>query len=193
MNLKTFFDKLVYVFDGNLEIEKVARRELEVQYFDCNLECNHTHLPKPIKEVMKHQNAHPICKEILKYPFNWMPPQTSNDEIYQQHSIFKSHVELLGPDGLVKSDVVRLGLYGMLPHSEYGIRTHPAEELYIMLAGDCLWKKAGGQYLSLNVNGRSYHPSNVPHASKTQRNAFMSVYVWYGELSKDDYVYKGIT
>jgi len=29
----------------------------------------------------------------------------------------------------------------------------------------------------------------MPHASKTTEKAFMSVYAWYGDLSKDGYRY----
>ena len=68
--------------------------------------------------------------------FNWPPPETSNDPLYIKHSISKVHVELLGPNGLVKSDKVRLALYGMKPGAEYEIRTHVAEEIYIIPAGD---------------------------------------------------------
>ena len=192
MSLKDFFEKLAEIFDGKREIEKVAQRQLKCQHFQHRTPTSHVNLPQPIIEVMRRKSAHPICKAILEFPFDWRPPQTSNDLVYKEHSTFKSHVELLGPNGLVKSSIVRLGLYGMLPHSEYGIRTHPAEEIYIMLAGDCLWKKAESDYTSLSVYERAYHPSNIPHASKTEENAFMAAYVWNGDLSKDRYIYKGI-
>ena len=68
--------------------------------------------------------------------FNWGPPKTSNDPLYIKHNISKVHVELLEPNGLVKSDKVRLALYGMKSGAEYEIRTHLAEEIYIIPAGD---------------------------------------------------------
>lgn len=90
---------------------------------------------------MQQSYAHPLCGDIIEMPLDWRPPETSKSPLYAKHSIFKSHVELVGPDGLVKSESIRLGLYGMLPNSEYGIRTHPAEEIYIMPAGECFWKR----------------------------------------------------
>jgi hypothetical protein len=84
---------------------------------------------------MQQSDAHPLCSDIIEMPFDWCPPETSKSPLYAKHSIFKSHVELVGPVGLVKSESIRLGLYGMLPNSEYGVRTHSAEEIYIMLAG----------------------------------------------------------
>ena len=54
----------------------------------------------------------------------------------KSHSHFNAYVELLGPDGLVESDITRLGLDGMKPNSEYRIWSRPAEEIYVMLSSD---------------------------------------------------------
>ncbi len=80
----------------------------------------------------------------------------------------------------------------MLPNSEYGVRTHPAEEIYIMLAGECYWKRGDAPYCCKRSNDRSYHPALMPHASKTKDQAFMSVYAWIGDLSTDAYEYSGL-
>ena len=85
---------------------------------------------------MERADANPICKLIIEMQFKCGPPETSNGPLYIKHSISKVHVELLGPNGLVKSDKDRLALYGMKPGAEYEIRTHVAEEIYIILAGD---------------------------------------------------------
>ncbi len=63
---------------------------------------------------MQQSDAHPLCGDIVEMPLDWRPPETSKSPLYAKHSIFKSHVELVGPDGLVKSESIRLGLYGML-------------------------------------------------------------------------------
>ena len=141
---------------------------------------------------MEQADAHPICALIAQCPFTWAPPQTSSDPLYAKHSWFKAHVELLGPGGLVKSDDVRLGFYGLLPNSEYGIRTHPAEEVFIMLAGQAYWKRGTKPYMLSSPGERSYHPSMMPHATRTGDLAFMSVYAWHGDLSTDNYVYEGL-
>ena len=106
-------------------------------------------------------------------------------------SILKVHVELLGPDGLVHSDSLRLGLYGMQPGCDYGIRTHPAEEIFVMVAGRGLWKKGDGDYAELKTGDRAHHPSMMPHATRTDQTAFMSLYFWQGDVSTDGYRYQG--
>ena len=70
---------------------------------------------------MQQSDAHPLYYDIIEMPFDWRPPETAKSSLYAKNSIFKSHVELVGPDGLVKSESVRLGFYGMLPDSEYDV------------------------------------------------------------------------
>jgi hypothetical protein len=189
---KNLFLKLAEVFNGNQEIERFASQELIANAHTPLVLGSGKPLASDFINTMQYEYAHTICSLILEIPFDWAPPETSNSRLYKQHSIFKAHVELLGPDGLVHSNKVRIGLYGMLPHSEYGIRTHPAEEIYIMLAGNCLWKRGAQAYQLAGVGGRSYHPSMLPHATKTEQSAFMSVYLWAGDLSKKQYSYDGL-
>ena len=141
---------------------------------------------------MAQDAALPICDLIAKVPFQWAPPKTSLDPLYEEHSHFNAHFELFGPAGLVASSKVRIGLYGMLPHCEYGLRTHPAEETYIMLAGSAFWKVADAPYQRLFPGERSHHPSMVPHATCTGEDAFMSIYVWDGDIATDQYRYFGL-
>ena len=189
---KNLFLKLAEVFNGNQEIERFASQELIANAHTPLVLGSGKPLASDFINTMQYEYAHPICSLILEIPFDWAPPETSNSRLYKQHSIFKAHVELLGPDGLVHSNKVRIGLYGMLPHSEYGIRTHRAEEIYIMLAGNCLWKRGAQAYQLAGVGERSYHPSMLPHATKTEQSAFMSVYLWAGDLSKKQYSYDGL-
>ena len=141
---------------------------------------------------MTKEDAIPICADILKVPFAWVPPKTSVDPLYTAHSHSKVHIELLGPQGIIKSKFVRLGLYGILPNSEYGIRTHPAEELFIMLAGQAEWLRGAGKYELKRAGEYSYHPSGMRHATKTTHSAFMSVYIWSGDISAHNYQYLGL-
>ena len=178
--------------EGHLEIKDIASNELEVAIKGNKWnEIDHFaySLAKPFLDVMKKENAIPVCADILKFPFAWVPPKTSDDPLYTAHSHSKVHVELLGPQGIIESRFVRLGLYGILPNSEYGIRTHPAEELFIMLAGQAEWLRGAGKYEVKKAGEYSYHPCGMPHATKTTHSAFMSVYIWSGDLSTDHYHY----
>ena len=192
MNLRPLFVELESVFSGLEGIESYVRNALKNDQTEVALPSSTAPLPEPLIDVMERIDAHPICKLIAKAPFNWVPPQTSSDPLYAKHSKSKVHIELLGPGGLVNSDEVRLGLYGMMPNAEYGMRTHEAEEVYIMLAGAVDWKLSNAPYKSHFSGDRSYHPSMMPHANRTRELAFMSVYAWHGDLSTESYVYSGI-
>ena len=192
MALSNLFDELCGILDGKTSIERHAQAELQRARAEAPLKQDLVTLAPPFLEVMAQDDALPICDLIAKIPFQWAPPKTSSDPLYEEHSHFKAHVELLGPAGLVASSKVRIGLYGMLPHCEYGLRTHPAEETYIMLAGSAFWKVADAPYQRLFPGERSHHPSMVPHATRTGEDAFMSIYVWDGDIATDQYRYFGL-
>ena len=191
MILKQLFTELEKIFSGPLTIESQVRSALQSSKATFGPQSCRAPLPQAFINVMERADANPICKLITEMQFNWAPPQTSSHPLYIKHSISKVHVELLGPNGLIKSDEVRLGLYDMKPGAEYGIRTHAAEEIYIMLAGDVDWKCCDATYAPHLPGERSHHPSMMPHASRTH-GAFLSVYAWHGDLSTDSYVYEGI-
>ena len=192
MALTPLFDALCDLLSPEYSIEANAIKALRDAEADIDLPEQTAPLDQVFLDVMAKADAHPICPLIASIPFNWIPPQTSQDPLYQEHSSFKAHVELIGPTGLVPSSSVRMGLYGMRPHSEYGIRTHPAEETYVMLAGNALWMRGDGPYERLVTGQRSYHPSMLPHATKTEDSAFMSIYIWDGDLSTEKYKYLGL-
>ena len=184
-----------HLAEGYLKIQDIASNELEVAIKGKERsEINHFSSPlsKPFVDVMTKEDAIPICADILKVPFAWVPPKTSDDPLYTAHSHSKVHIELLGPQGIIKSKLVRLGLYGILPNSEYGIRTHPAEELFIMLAGQAEWLRGDRKYKLKRAGEYSYHPSGMRHATKTTHSAFMSVYIWSGDVSTNKYQYLGL-
>jgi len=192
MTLAKLFDGLCDILNEEYQIERNAMAELRRARSETHAPQEPTALADPFLEVMTRDSAHPLCDLISNLPFCWAPPQTSSDPLYHKHSLFKAHVELLGPGGLLTSSRVRIGLYGMLPHSEYGLRTHPAEETYIMLAGSAFWKLADAPYRQLFSGERSHHPSMLPHATRTGDDAFMSIYIWDGDIATDQYRYFGI-
>ena len=192
ISLNILFTELAKVFDKNNKLELLAKVTLENTDNDICLPSSGNHLDKSIINVMTKKDAHPVCKTILKIPFDWVPPTTNQDPLYIQHSVAKAHVELIGPKGLVKSNNIRIGLYGMLPNTEYGVRTHPADEIYVMLAGKAFWQVNEKSYHIHRTGDRSHHPSMVEHANRTGDEAFMSVYVWHGDISTENYLYHGI-
>ena len=194
--LDKLLEELQGTFNSSISIERNAVKALQEairQKQFPTLSKEAYPLPKPFMDVMARTDALSVCKLIRKARFEWKPPTTSTDPLYIEHSDFKVHVELIGPTGLFFSNTIMLGLYGMLPNSEYGFRTHPAEETFVMLAGNAFWRRGDGQYSLHRPGSRSYHPSQLPHSTQTRELAFMAVYVWDGDISTKEYTYNGIS
>lgn len=191
MALADLYTALADALDDSVPIERAAATGLRGGAASARLTDPPAVLPPTVSDALSAPDAHPVCKLILAQPLPWAPPQTSQDPTYAAHSTNKVHVELLGPEGLAPSQTLRVGLYGIEPHAHYGVRTHPAEEIFVMLAGQALWKRGNGGYTPHGPGDRSYHPSMLPHGTKTADQAFLSVYVWRGDISTKDYVYHG--
>ena len=192
MSLQNLYTGLAGVLSPDLEIERIAAAALatadtsSVEITD----------PAPLHPEVDRELVKPglpaVCESIANTPLPWAPPATSDDPAYVALNRHKVHVELLGPDGLITSNTIRIGVYGLLPNAEYGIRTHPAEEVFVMLAGEAYWKRDDDDYQLQRSGERSFHPSMLPHATKTGDRAFMSVYVWRGDIATANYTYFGL-
>lgn len=193
MSLPDLFRAVAAAFDGPEEIEAVAKEALLAANPPMRFTGDPTPLPESILAVMRAPDAHSVCDLIASEPLAWAPPRTSASAAYVAHSTFKAHVELIGPDGICPSDDVRLGLYGFQPGGDYGLRTHPAEEIFVMVAGEGEWKRGQDDYIPLRAGGRVFHPSMMPHATRSRDSAFMSLYVWRGDVSTDGYAYHGLS
>jgi len=191
--LRDIYTALADALDGNLSIEAAGRKALLTNangaFSDPKTA---TPLPREVLDVMSAPDAHPCCKLLAATPLPWAPPITSDDPDYLEVSTRKVLVELIGPEGLVKSDAIRMGVYGIQPGVEYGIRTHPADELFVMLAGRADWLMGDEDYAEYGPGVRRHHPSMMQHATRTRDSAFMSIYIWTGDVSFENYVYSGI-
>lgn len=192
-SLESLFNALAEALDGPLPIETLGRDALLDHAKEAAVDPSIAQpLPPEISEVMRAPDAHPCCAALAEAPLPWAPPITTDDPHYIAVSHRKALVELIGPAGIVKSDSVRMGVYGIRPNVEYGIRTHPAEEIFVMIAGRADWLSGDEDYAEYGPGARRHHLSMMQHATRTRDSAFMSIYVWQGDVSFDNYVYSGI-
>ena len=180
---------LIEVFDADLEIERRAGQALRAQKGRVAA-VDAVTLPDSILGVAGTADAHPICRLIAQTPLPWGMPTTSDDPSYIADSTHKRIVEIIGPAGIFKSDTVRIGLYGIAPGVDYGLRTHPAEEVFVMLAGHADWKQGDAPYRTETVGAHIHHPPMVPHATLTKDSAFLCAYIWAGDIDMAGYRYR---
>lgn len=192
MTLSILYRSLTDVCDPYTAIEAVAIKALnDASASVDNAVFNATPLQKPFQDILSSEIAHPVCPLISRTGLPWALPETSDDAQYRRDSKKKMIVELIGPNGLMQSDTIRLGLYGILPGVNYGYRTHPAEEIFIMLAGEADWAKGDEGFITMRAGGRAHHPPMLRHATRTRQHPFMTMYIWRGDVSFDDYSYDG--
>lgn len=187
----TLCHALADVLDGRRHIEDEGKAALR-KVNGAEVARATTPLAKAYLDVMARKGALPVCDLVSTTPLPWGAPQASPDPAYQDMGRAKTHVELIGPFGLVRDDDLRIGLYGLAPETHYGSRTHPAEEVFVMLAGEAEWQQGDDKWHLLGPGERVHHPSQVAHQTRSGRRAFMSLYVWSGDVAFDNYVYSGL-
>ena len=88
--------------------------------------------------------------------------------------------EVIGLRGPIASDRVACGFLMLGPDTTYPAHAHEAEELYLPLAGTALWQHGTGEYAAIAPGEAIYHPSWLPHATTTQSQPLLALYIWRG-------------
>lgn len=64
----------------------------------------------------------------------------------------------------------------------YPWHAHPAEELYVVIAGQALFHRAGAPSRTLRPGDSTFHASDQPHAMDTQDHPVLCLVLWRGDL-----------
>jgi hypothetical protein len=98
--------------------------------------------------------------------------------------------ELIGTRGPVASEVLACGFLLLGPNVEYPLHCHEAEEIYIPLSGEALWKKEDTDWRLRPIGTPVHHAPFTPHAMRTGAEPLLAVYLWRGEdlARKSDFV-----
>ena len=86
--------------------------------------------------------------------------------------------EIVGVDALLASAKIRSFLVYHPPHLHYPWHHHPAEELYMVIAGEAEFHMKGRRAETLTSGQTSFHHSNVPHALTSHDHPVMAYVVW---------------
>lgn len=99
--------------------------------------------------------------------------------------------ELIGPDGMIPNQSVRVGLFVQGPGLHYPTRTHAAEETFFVIAGTAAWQSAGAPAAPRRPGSYIFHPSGIPHASTTSAEPVLAAWRWSGDIAVETYALKG--
>ena len=95
--------------------------------------------------------------------------------------------ELLGPSGQFFHPTLRVGLFVQAPDFHYGLRTHPAEETYILLGGTSFWATGADAPAPRQTGEIIHHPSTIPHQTLTRESPFIAAWRWSGDIAYEGY------
>lgn len=91
--------------------------------------------------------------------------------------------EIIGPDGLIPSNELIMGLFVLGPNVFYPAHAHPAVELYWILNGRPEFQMGAGAAWTVKPAGALVlHPSEISHAIRTGPAPLLALYFWRGDI-----------
>ncbi len=152
----------------------------------------HQALPGVVNSALSLE-PHPICKKIAKVTslIDWHYSGLESGRIRPEIAKRMATAELIGPDGMVYNDKVRVGLFVQSAGVHYVTRHHAAEETFIMLGGQGYWQAEGNEQTLCKTGDMIHHTSGTPHASITEKQPFIAAWRWTGDIGFDKYTLTG--
>ena len=90
-------------------------------------------------------------------------------------------VALIGPEGQLRSDEFKGGLFIQQPDTYYPPHAHDAEEFYFLLSGQPKWR-AGKRKFVANPGDLLNHAPRKVHSMETMNDPFLAIWAWVGDL-----------
>jgi len=89
---------------------------------------------------------------------------------------------IVGEGGPFASDEMRLFVIYMPRNLYYPWHIHPAEELYMVISGEAVFKREGHADEVLSQGQSMFHESNQPHAIETFDTPMLGLVAWRNHL-----------
>ncbi|MGH1575998.1 dimethylsulfonioproprionate lyase family protein [Planktotalea sp.] len=90
--------------------------------------------------------------------------------------------EIIGRDAPYASAKMRSFLVFQPPHLHYPWHHHPADEIYVVVAGEAEFHLDGRPSETLTTGQAAFHPSNAPHALTSHDHPVLAYVVWRDEF-----------
>lgn len=98
--------------------------------------------------------------------------------------------EVLGPDGHVPAENLRVGLLVSEPWTDYPVSSHSGEETYLVLSGVAELVVGDSGYVKHRPCEFVHHPAWAPHGRRTTNDPFLGAWRWSGDLDLSTYSVK---
>lgn len=117
----------------------------------------------------------------------WSRTGILDEQIGEDVSSVFAVATLVGPGAMIDRDDVRGGLYVQRSGAFYPPHAHDAEETYAMLAGTAAWQIHHGEWHRAEPGDLIHHPSETPHATRTNALPILAAWRWSGDISPETY------
>lgn len=151
---------------------------------------------QPCAEILNHR---PMVDPLPEFaPFmpllgrlDWHYSGLADGRIRPEMAEHMLTAELLGPDGMVKTDGLRVGLFFQSAGIDYVTREHKAEETFIMLAGQGDWSRDDQPARACVPGDVIHHQSMMRHKSITTKHPLLAAWRWNGNIGFEAYTLVG--
>ena len=145
-----------------------------------------------LDDALAAPDAHPIVDTIscVENALRWLDAKAMQEleATRDRHA----YAEVVGPDGLFSSQIVRFGLYFQSADTVYPDHRHAAEELYFVVSGTAQWRKGGVAFAAKAPGTLIHHRSLQTHATTTLAQPLLAMWAWAGDISPDSYEVSGV-
>ncbi len=114
---------------------------------------------------------------------HWMqnPNYVGNAEILGFIADY-AYAELVGPCGITLCGDTALGLLLIGPDKLYPPHSHPADEVYLVVAGEAEWRQGSKPWQSRPPASVIHHAPNTAHAMQTAAEPLLALYAWRSDI-----------
>jgi hypothetical protein len=102
-------------------------------------------------------------------------------------AVNRAYIELVGPQGVLRNDQFRFGIYWQQGNTFYPKHRHNALELYHIVSGTALWQMAEQDFEAQPPGASFEHLDRIDHCTKTQDEDLLALWAWRGDLEFGNY------
>lgn len=116
--------------------------------------------------------------QTLEPAFSWRNRAGSSAGFAADHA----NAMIVGPNGLLPSSNVQIGVSLLAPGTAYPDHQHPPEEIYLVLSrGD--WRQQDGSWREPTIGGLVYNPPNIVHSMRAHSTPLLALwFLWSGDV-----------
>jgi len=137
-----------------------------------------TYLDDALKHIPKDFSPLDILIKSISEKLVWREASRGVPDFFKGGYAF---AEIIGEQGLIFSENIRIGLFLQKPYVNYPLHAHEAEELYIILSGTARWK-IDKKMFSVIPGSIVKHQSCQDHATFTEEETLFALWIWTGKI-----------